>query len=42
MIFHYRQVNYFNRINEQSAFAGSIRYFSLGEIDLTDANADNH
>lgn len=35
------QVNYFNRINEQSAFAGSIRYFSLGEIDLTDANAQS-
>jgi hypothetical protein len=28
------QVNYFNRINERSAFAGSIRYFSLGEIEL--------
>jgi hypothetical protein len=35
------QVNYFNRINEQSAFAGSIRYFSLGEIDLTDSNAQS-
>ena len=28
------QLNYFNRINERSAFAGSIRYFSLGEIEL--------
>jgi Type IX secretion system protein PorV len=28
------QVNYFNRINEQSAFSGSLRYFSLGEIEL--------
>lgn len=28
------QVNYFNRLNEQSAFSGSIRYFSLGEIEL--------
>jgi hypothetical protein len=28
------QVNYFNRINERSAFAGSLRYFSLGEIEL--------
>jgi hypothetical protein len=28
------QVNYFNKINERSAFAGSIRYFSLGEIEL--------
>ncbi|MCZ8197848.1 MAG: type IX secretion system outer membrane channel protein PorV [Flavobacterium sp.] len=30
------QVNYFNRLNEQSAFSASIRYFSLGEIQLTD------
>ena len=28
------QLNYYNRINERSAFAGSIRYFSLGEIEL--------
>jgi len=28
------QVNYFNRYNERSAFALSIRYFSLGEIEL--------
>lgn len=28
------QVNYFNRINERSAFGASIRYFSLGEIEL--------
>ncbi|HLF51296.1 type IX secretion system outer membrane channel protein PorV [Flavobacterium sp.] len=28
------QITYFNRINERSAFAGSIRYFSLGEIEL--------
>lgn len=35
------QVNYFNRLNEQSAFSGSIRYFSLGEIDLTDSNAQS-
>lgn len=27
-------VTYFNRINERSAFGGSIRYFSLGEIEL--------
>lgn len=32
------QVNYFNRYNERSAFAGSLRYFSLGEIQLTDAS----
>ena len=30
------QVTYFNKINERSAFAGSLRYFSLGEITLTD------
>ncbi len=35
------QLNYYNRINEKSAFAGSIRYFSLGEIELRDdANSD--
>ena len=28
------QVTYYNRINERSAFAGSIRFFSLGEIEL--------
>lgn len=28
------QVTYYNRINERSAFAGSLRYFSLGEIEL--------
>ncbi len=28
------QLNYFNRINERSAFAGSLRYFGLGEIEL--------
>ena len=28
------QVNYFNKYNERSAFAFSIRYFSLGEIEL--------
>lgn len=30
------QLTYFNKINEQSAFASSIRYFSLGEIELRD------
>ncbi|WP_405329427.1 type IX secretion system outer membrane channel protein PorV [Leeuwenhoekiella sp. LLG6367-2.1] len=30
------QVTYFNRINERSAFAGSMRYFSLGEIEAVD------
>lgn len=31
------QVTYFNRFNERSAFAGSLRYFGLGDIELTDA-----
>ena len=30
------QLTYYNRINEQSAFAGSLRYFGLGDIQLTD------
>ncbi|PXY38706.1 hypothetical protein DMB65_21585 [Flavobacterium cheongpyeongense] len=34
------QVTYYNKINERSAFAGSIRYFSIGDIELrTDATA---
>ena len=28
------QVNYYNRLSERSAFAASLRYFSLGEIEL--------
>ncbi len=28
------QVTYFNRFNERSAFAASLRYFGLGEIEL--------
>ena len=28
------QVNYYNRITERSAFAASLRFFSLGEIEL--------
>lgn len=28
------QVNYYNRLNERSAVAGSLRFFSLGEIEL--------
>jgi hypothetical protein len=28
------QVTYFNRFNDRMSFAGSIRYFSLGEIEL--------
>jgi len=27
-------ITYFNRINEQSAFAASFKYFSLGEIEI--------
>ncbi|NHN27216.1 type IX secretion system outer membrane channel protein PorV [Flavobacterium jejuense] len=34
------QVTYFNRINERSAFAGSLRYFGLGDIQLTNASGD--
>ena len=30
------QVNYYNRINERSAFGASLRYFGLGEIELRD------
>jgi hypothetical protein len=29
------QVTYYNRINERSAFGGSLRYFGLGDINLT-------
>ena len=28
------QVTYYNKINERSAFAASLRYFGLGEIEL--------
>lgn len=31
------QVTYYNRINERSAFAGSLRYFGLGEIELRES-----
>lgn len=34
------QVTYYNRISERSAFAGSLRYFGLGEIELRQ-NADD-
>lgn len=30
------QITYFNRINERSAIGSSLRYFSQGEIQLTD------
>lgn len=35
------QVTYFNKIDEKSAFAGSIRYFSLGEIELREGVDDD-
>lgn len=28
------QLTYYNKINERSAFAGSVRYFSVGDIEL--------
>ena len=28
------QLTYYNKINERSAFAGSVRYFSIGDIEL--------
>ena len=28
------QLNYYNKLNERSAFAGSLRYFGLGNIEL--------
>ena len=35
------QVTYFNKLNDRSAFAGSLRYFGLGEIELREtANID--
>lgn len=34
------QVTYFNRINERSAIGTSLRYFSLGEIQLTDSEGN--
>lgn len=35
------QVTYYNRINERSAFAGSIRYFGLGDIELRETGDPN-
>jgi hypothetical protein len=32
------QFSYFNKLNERSSFAGSLRYFGLGEIQLTDGS----
>jgi len=35
------QLNYYNRINEKSAFAGSFRFFGLGEIELRQTGDPN-
>ena len=35
------QLNYYNRINERSAFAGSFRFFGLGEIELRQTGDPN-
>ena len=35
------QLNYYNRINERSAFAGSFRFFGLGEIELRETGDPN-
>ncbi|MEZ4852840.1 type IX secretion system outer membrane channel protein PorV [Flavobacterium sp.] len=35
------QVTYYNRINERSAFAGSLRYFGLGDIELRQTGDPN-
>jgi hypothetical protein len=35
------QISYFNRINERSAFAGSLRYFGLGDIEFRETPDPN-
>ncbi|WP_396171086.1 type IX secretion system outer membrane channel protein PorV [Flavobacterium sp.] len=35
------QLNYYNRINEKSAFAGSFRFFGLGDIELRETGDPN-
>lgn len=35
------QVTYYNRINERSAFAGSLRFFGLGDIELRETPDPN-
>jgi len=35
------QLNYYNRLNERSAFAGTFRYFGLGEIELRQTGDPN-
>ncbi|MEO0059211.1 MAG: hypothetical protein RLZZ312_858 [Bacteroidota bacterium] len=34
------QITFFTKLNERSAFAGSLRYFGLGEINQTNVNGD--
>ena len=34
------QITFFNKLNDRSAFAGSLRYFGLGEINQTNQNGD--
>lgn len=35
------QITYFNRINERSAFAGSLRYFGFGDIELRETGSQD-
>ncbi|MCI4444110.1 MAG: type IX secretion system outer membrane channel protein PorV [Lentimicrobium sp.] len=35
------QLNYYNRLNERSAFAGSFRFFGLGNIELRETGDPN-
>jgi hypothetical protein len=35
------QLTYYNKVNERSAFAGSLRYFGLGEIELRQTGDPN-
>ena len=35
------QLTYYNRLNERSAFAGSFRYFGLGDIELRETGDPN-
>ncbi len=36
------QFSFYNRFSERSSFAASIRYFGLGEIELTNENGDSN
>ncbi len=35
------QITYYNRINERSSFAGSLRYFGLGDIEFRETGDPN-